>query len=87
MTRNYLTMLLFVSANILPIGEIYTQNLNLDFDSMFKLNNNSTTVTYYAVVIPEFSIWELVLLFLSVTFVLMCCAFCVYYPFAATLEH
>lgn len=43
--------------------------------------------THQALVVPYFTVWDVILLLGSVLLVLTCCAFCIYYPFAITLEN
>ena len=57
-----------------------------DFDLMNLSDsgpeNTSTPQKFYAVVLPNFNYWHILLMVLSLILILSCCAFCTYYPFA-----
>lgn len=62
---------------------------DLDVETIFNIDNSSGPHTFLAIAIPDnlLSIWHISALLICTILVLICCAFCIYYPLAATLDN
>lgn len=60
--------------------------LDLDLESFFNVDNPNGTRTYYAVILPYLNLLRLSVLLFAVFSILTCSAFCIYYPFVILQE-